>query len=161
MKASSCSELAKAATKLAGERVRLLSVEPIAERCPDIPKIYRPAAIEIEQPSAGSPRMMIVDTTAVIRLIRPVDANADGISRAAAKAVEWEGGRQSFITQCGHCHGNDGADTSYIGIKTLERISKRMRDQRILEGGQEFGAVDMTNWSQSAKDALLLYIRGL
>ena len=161
LKASSCSELAKAATKLAGERVRLLSVEPIAKRCPDIPNVYRPAATEIEQLSAGSARMMIVDTTAIIRLIQPVDANAVGISGAAATAVEWEGGRQSFITQCGHCHGSDGADTSYAGIKTLERISKRMSDQRILEGGQEFGAVDMTSWSKSAKDALLLYIRGL
>ena len=100
--------------------------------------------------------MMIVDTTAVIRLIRPVDANEDGISKAAATAVEWEGGRQSFITQCGHCHGSDGADTSYAGIKTFARISKRMSDQRILEGGQEFGAVDMTSWSKSAKDVFVV-----
>ena len=90
LKANSCSELEKAATKLAGERVRLLSVEPIANRCPEIPKIYRPAASAIEQPSAGSARMMIVHTTAVIRLIQPVDADEVGISRAAASAVEWE-----------------------------------------------------------------------
>ena len=66
-----------------------------------------------------------------------------------------------LITNCGHCHGNDGADTSYTGIKSLARSSRRLTGEQILEGGQQFGAVDMSSWSASAKEALLLSRRHL
>ena len=55
----------------------------------------------------------------------------------------------------------NGSDTSYPNVKTMAGISTRMKPDRILEGGQMFGAVDIANWSASLKEAVLLYIEGL
>jgi hypothetical protein len=99
---------------------------------------------------------------AVVRLVCAVELGSEGIPNAALLAADWESRAPVCSSRnCGHCHGTGGADASYAGMKTLARISKRKTDERILGGGQQFGAVDMTNWSKSAKEVLLLCIRGL
>jgi hypothetical protein len=40
-------------------------------------------------------------------------------------------------------------------------IATRMKPDQILEGGQNFGAVDTAAWTSSLKEAVLLYIEGL
>lgn len=40
-------------------------------------------------------------------------------------------------------------------------ISHRLTGPQILSGGEQFGAVDMSTWTQREKDSLLLYIQGL
>ena len=156
---AACAELDRAMAALAGDRIRTLIA---SGTCPDLKSAARPATSPSTDPfRAASARLIVVDTFGVVRLIRPLEATAIGVRKAAAVATEWEAGRQSFLTNCAHCHGTDGADTSYAGIKTLAGISRRMSDNRILEGGRMFGAVDMSNWSQANRDALLAYIRGL
>jgi len=57
--------------------------------------------------------------------------------------------------------GDDGAETTYVGIKTLAGISTRMTGEKILDGGEQFGLVPISSWSQSDRDVLMQFIRGL
>jgi mono/diheme cytochrome c family protein len=109
----------------------------------------------------GSWRAIMVDNFGIVRLIRSTTADPAGLDAARQLAADWQAGRYSFITNCGHCHGDDGSDMSYPNVKTMAGISIRMKPDQILEGGQMFGAVDTANWSASLKEAVLLYIEGL
>jgi len=58
------------------------------------------------------------------------------VSFAAARrpriacADEWELGRETYLSRCARCHGEDGSDTSYPDIRPLKGIGKRLtRDQ--------------------------------
>jgi cytochrome c553 len=159
-----CETLEKANSRLAGDRLRLIVLStgkhPCSEKAQHIFQV-QPSEIAIPDGSGSSWFLAIADPYGIVRVVRSLSRGRAGIEQATTIATDWEGGRQSFITNCGHCHGNDGADLSYAGIKTLAGISRRMTGEQILEGGQQAGAVDMTAWSQSAKDALLLYIAGL
>jgi cytochrome c553 len=156
-----CEPLQKAAATLAAERVRLVVVSATAEpSCPAVEGVFR-AMAPAKAAESGNLRLALVDTSAILRLTEQWPLTAASLERAAKLGADWEGGRQLFITQCGHCHGEDGTDTSYAGVKTLAGISRRMSAERILEGGQQLGGVDMSSWSQKVKDTLLLYIRGL
>jgi cytochrome c553 len=109
----------------------------------------------------GSWRAILVDNSGIIRLVRSLTANAAGLDAARQLAADWEAGRLSFITNCGHCHGDDGSDTSYPNVKSMAGIAIRMKPDQILEGGQTFGTVDTASWTPSLKEAVLLYIEGL
>jgi cytochrome c553 len=159
-----CKPLDKAKTRLAGDKVRFLVLSTGHQGCAgkvDYIVPVQPSQLELLGEPGSSWRLAIVDSYGIVRIIQVLPEGASGIEQATTIATDWEGGRQSFITNCGHCHGNDGADLSYSGIKTLAGIARRMKGEQILEGGQQSGAVDMTAWSQGAKDALLLYIAGL
>jgi hypothetical protein len=106
-------------------------------------------------------RAVIVDTSGIVRVVRDIRAGGTSLKEAHELASTWEAGRLSFITNCGHCHGDDGSDTSYPNVKTMAGISTRMKPDQILEGGQTFGAVDTASWTASLKEAVLLYIEGL
>lgn len=106
---------------------------------------------------ANNWRVIIVDTSGIVRLVRKVEL-IDSVQRVA---LAWEGGRLAFATHCGHCHGDDGTDTSYPNTKSLGGIVTRMTHEKILEGGQMFGSVDTAIWPPSLKEAVRLYIEGL
>jgi mono/diheme cytochrome c family protein len=103
--------------------------------------------------------LVIVDVDRRVRLIRAFPK--ENVKQLAAVAKQWNAGRQSFSTHCGHCHGDDGADTSYPNSKTLAGISQRLTPEQIIEGGENFGAVSVSTWSKADIDSLLLYISGL
>jgi cytochrome c553 len=162
-----CAALATADQRVSGDRVRFLVLTAESQPCEATAKYLMQVEhgqlekLGISGRADTEWRLVVVDPYGVVRILETLPAGRAGVERAAIVATDWEAGRQSFITNCGHCHGNDGADLSYTGIKTLAGISRRMTAQQILEGGQQSGAVDMTAWSQSAKDALLLYIASL
>ncbi len=160
--ASECHELRQAAGRLAGDGVVLVVVTAEPQGC-----VWKEGVILVSDtaellhifPSKGarsdSWRIVIADPYRTVRLVAVVPTASGAITKAAEIAATWEHGRQSFIANCGHCHGDDGADTNYIGIKTLAGIFRRLPPEKILDGGQLFGAVDMSSWSRTAKDALL------
>lgn len=158
-----CGMLAKATERLASERIKLLAVVSDLSQCGPARSVFAPVTLsDLEKlTSRKSWRLMTIDPAGTVRLIKEFSSEEDGVAWSVTEVSQWEGGRQVFISACGHCHGEDGADTSYAGVKSLAQITRRLTDGRILEGGQQFGAVDMSAWPQSSKDALLLYIRGL
>jgi cytochrome c553 len=107
----------------------------------------------------GRWRLILVAPDAKVRLIRSYADNE--LARAAADGRAWDEGRSAFRLHCGHCHGDDGADTSYANIKSLAGVAGRLTQEKIIEGGQNFGAVDLASWRKSGLDALLLFIGGL
>lgn len=111
--------------------------------------------------SAAEARAVVLDGSGVVRLDETFEASVAQIKRVADKLIAWRQGAQSFAVHCGHCHDDDGANTSHAGIKTLVGISTRMSDAKILEGGEMFGAVSIYAWKKSEVDSLLLFIRGL
>ena len=40
-------------------------------------------------------------------------------------------------------------------------ITTRMSDEKILEGGESFGAVSISSWTKAEVNSLLLFVRGL
>jgi cytochrome c553 len=164
-----CASLIEARRKLAGDRVKLVVVTTSETNCTaskeglfmvapagDVSRLFG-------EHSGGETSwlMVIADPFKTVRHLAAVPASANAIAALVDTADNWEGGRQIFSGACGHCHGDDGADTSYVGIKTLAGISQRLSREAILDGGRQFGAVDMTGWSSETKAALLLYIEGL
>jgi hypothetical protein len=57
-----------------------------------------------------------------------VVVDADGVVRFADDVGDSEGAPTS-------CHGDDCAETTYVGIETLAGVSTRLSDQKIIEGG--------------------------
>ncbi len=164
-----CSSLAVARRQLAGNRTRLVVVTASDTNCTASKEgLFMVAPAEEISHLFGkhsgnetSWRMVIADPFKTARYVAAVPAGANAIRALVDTAANWESGRQIFSGACGHCHGDDGADTSYVGIKTLAGISQRLSGEAILDGGRQFGAVDMTTWSSETKAALLLYIGGL
>jgi cytochrome c553 len=107
----------------------------------------------------GRWRLILVTPDAKVRLIRSYADNE--LARATADGRAWDEGRRAFSLHCGHCHGDDGAGTSYANIKSLAGVADRLTPEKIIEGGQNFGAVDLAGWRKSGLDALLLFIDGL
>ena len=158
-----CEALSKLSAQIAKANLTLvLFVPDVRSGCvPDSSYIVdtpRTSAVAFGLHEVGSEkwRAVIVDTSGIVRLMR--DFQAEHVSKAYEFASAWEAGRLSFITNCGHCHGDDGSDTSYPNVKTMAGISTRMKPDQILEGGQTFGAVDTASWTPSLKEAVLLYI---
>jgi hypothetical protein len=163
-----CEALSKLSTDLAKANLNLVLHVPDSRHgcAPD--SAYRvdsprnsASSIAIDDVGPDIWRAVIVDTSGFVRIVRDIRTGGLGLKEAHELASTWEAGRLSFITNCGHCHGDDGSDRSYPNIKTMAGISTRMKPDRILEGGQDFGAVDTASWTASLKEAVLLYIEGL
>ncbi|MBL8239985.1 MAG: hypothetical protein JNM66_21360 [Bryobacterales bacterium] len=110
---------------------------------------------------AGRVVALIADEKGVIRYERTLPVSVAGMSTLGSDLVAWEQGRGSFAGHCGHCHGDDGAGTFFQGIKSMAGITTRMSDQKILEGGESFGAVSISTWTKAEVDSFLLFVRGL
>lgn len=48
-------------------------------------------------------RVIIVDTSGIVRVVRDIPAGGIGLNKVHELASTWEAGRLSFITNCGHC----------------------------------------------------------
>jgi len=115
----------------------------------------------IEKMPLSGARAVILDSGGVVRLDEIFHASLDQIKGMADKLITWHQDGQSFAFHFGHCHDDDGANTSHAGRKTLVGISTRMSDAKIVEGGEMFGAVSVYARKERDVEPLLLFIRGL
>lgn len=110
---------------------------------------------------AGKFAVLVSDAKGIVRYQRVLAATAEGVAGMGSELIAWEQGRASFSGHCGHCHGDDGTGTFFQGVKSMEGITTRLSEEKILEGGETFGAVPISTWSKGEVDALLLFVRGL
>ena len=115
----------------------------------------------IGQGGAGRFAVLVSDGKGIVRYQRVLAATAEGVAGMGSELIAWEQGRASFSGHCGHCHGDDGTGTFFQGVKSMEGITLRMSEEKILEGGETFGAVPISTWSKGEVEALLLFVRGL
>lgn len=69
-----------------------------------------------------------------------------------------EHGRVIYTAHCARCHGADGGDTSYPGVKTLVDITRHRPGGEILETSRAFATADLSGTSGTA---LLLFLATL
>lgn len=104
---------------------------------------------------------VVVDAGGIVRMHLRFEPSPTTVRAGASVLIAWEQGRQAFSVHCGHCHGDDGADKEYPGIKPLPGVSTRLPDGKILEGGEQSGSVAISTWTPRERESLLLFIRGL
>jgi cytochrome c553 len=110
---------------------------------------------------AGRFAVLVSDGKGIVRYQRVLAATAEGIGVMGSELIAWEQGRASFSGHCGHCHGDDGTGTFFQGVKSMEGSTLRLSEEKILEGGETFGAVPISTWSKGEVESLLLFVRGL
>jgi mono/diheme cytochrome c family protein len=156
--AAPCAELAAAMKRAARFGLAGLLVAPPAA-CNDLAGWQGGKGF----PAAGESgfRLLIVDADGIVRFDQSFASDADGVKSAAGFAIRWEQGRQSFSVHCGHCHGDDGTETAYPGVRSMAGLTARMTEARILEGAEQFGAVPVSTWDEKEVESLLLFIRGI
>jgi mono/diheme cytochrome c family protein len=97
---------------------------------------------------------LIDDNGIVRRVVRPPD-------RLVQQVAAWTDGKAVYDAQCARCHGADGRDESYPGVKSLAGIGNRISEGEILHRTALTGAVDMSGWTESQRRALAAYVAGL
>ncbi|MBN9658355.1 MAG: hypothetical protein J0H49_09260 [Acidobacteria bacterium] len=117
--------------------------------------------LKLADANEASALAIVVDGDGVVRFADNLRGSQGAAAHLADQLIWWDQGRQSFSVHCGHCHGDDGAETTYVGIKTLAGVSTRLSDQKIIEGGEMFGSVPTSTWSDKDRTILLQFIRGL
>lgn len=98
---------------------------------------------------------MLVDSG---RVVRRVAKDPDVLTRDAA---DWKLGGEIYSTQCLRCHGAEGTDTHYPGIKALQGIGRRISEAEIIERTVRSGSVDLTRFDSAERRALAIYVAGL
>lgn len=104
----------------------------------------------------------LIDKGGVIRAIdRAVKPPTHG--RDLVKLIkQWREGGQRYQAACARCHGPDGGDIhGYPNIKSLKGIGNRHSEAEIIELTAATGIVDIAAWSEEARQALAIYVRGL
>jgi hypothetical protein len=137
----------------------------IRDECFGATKLDAPSELisllKLGAPGGAEALVLVVDADGVIRHADALTESQDSAKRVADQLISWEQGRQMFTVHCGHYHGDDGAETTYVGIKALAGISGRLSEEKILDGGEMFGSVPISTWSQQDREILVLFIRGL
>ena len=105
--------------------------------------------------------VLVSDAKGIVRYQKVLAATAEGVAGMGSELIAWEQGRASFSGHCGHCHGDDGTGTFFQGVKSMEGIATRLSEEKILQGGETFGAVPISTWSKGEVESLLLFVRGL
>jgi cytochrome c553 len=119
-------------------------------------------AVESPVPVLFEPRPTIggsalVDASGYVRRFWK-SAKAETI---AAEVKAWLGGRAIYDAQCARCHGSDGRDLNYAGIKSLAGLGRKHDNARIIEMTEATGVVDMSSLTAADKRALAIYVSGL
>ena len=104
----------------------------------------------------GEAKAVLLDREGVARLVATGDLKAFGREVSA-----WARGGDIYAAQCQRCHGADGKDTHYPGIKTLAGIGKRINRAEIIERTIRSGSVDLTPLDEEARRALAAVVAGL
>jgi cytochrome c553 len=77
------------------------------------------------------------------------------------EVLAWSKGQGIYQGLCSRCHGRDGADTSYSGIKPLAGIGRRLSEAEISRRIGRTGTVDLSHLSDDDRRALAMYVAGL
>jgi mono/diheme cytochrome c family protein len=104
----------------------------------------------------GEAKAVLLDRNGVVRLVAADDLKAFGVD-----VSRWTAGREIYTAQCQRCHGADGRDTHYSGIKTLAGLGKRISRTEIIERTIRSGNVDLSPMDEEARRALAVYVAGL
>lgn len=142
--ASDCKE-----TVTVPDSVRLLAIRPSA--C----GAYRDPSGAARR-YLGQAKAVLLDRDGIVRMVATNDLKT--FSRDVAA---WARGSEIYTAQCQRCHGADGKDTHYSGIKTLSGIGKRITRTEIIERTIRSGSVDLTPLDAEARRALAAYVAGL
>lgn len=76
----------------------------------------------------GEKNFWLVDEGGVVRAVQPAPGQASGLVEFLA---EWELGRKAFEWGCATCHGSDGRETYYYGVRSLGGIGNRMSREQL------------------------------
>jgi mono/diheme cytochrome c family protein len=106
-------------------------------------------------PEGAPASALLLDTRGSLRRVFRA---ADSIP---ADVRAWFDGMAVYRAQCARCHGDDGADTGYPGIRVLSGIGNRHSEGEILEMTQRAGFVDLHALDDKARRALADYVAGL
>ena len=142
--ASGCDE-----TVVVPDSIRLLAIRP--SNC----GAYRDPSGAARR-YLGQAKAVLLDRAGVVRLVAADDLKAFG-----RQVADWGRGSEIYAAQCQRCHGADGKDTHYPGIKALAGIGKRINHAEIIERTIRSGSVDMTPLDAEARRALAVYVAGL
>ena len=104
----------------------------------------------------GEAKAVLLDRDGVVRLVSGADLKA-----FATEVSRWATGRAIYTAQCQRCHGADGRDMQYSGIKPLAGLGKRITRAEIVERTIRSGNVDFTPMDEEARRALAVYVAGL
>ncbi len=145
-------------------RVAVLANGSAAANCGVTPAVTSATltAASLSHPAGAVPATaLIIDDSLHVRLRVSLHTDHSSWDTLQAKLAQWFQGRQTYEANCGHCHGFDGAQSSAPETKSLVGITRKYPDAKVLALGAQFGGVDMTGWSDSKKETLLTYLRGL
>jgi len=84
--------------------------------------------VKARLPGAGN-GFWLVDEQGVVRAVEQAPREAAGL---AEFYQEWELGKKAFEWGCTTCHGKDGRETYYYGVKSLGGIGNRMSREQLL-----------------------------
>lgn len=112
-----------------GKKVIVLAAEADPQGLGGAAEQLRQAGVELvrAKPPDGNV-FWLVDEAGIVRAIQPAPGQASGL---VAFLKEWEMGRKAFEWGCTTCHGKDGRETYYYGVKSLEGIGNRMSPEQI------------------------------
>ena len=104
----------------------------------------------------GEDKAVLLDNTGRVRLVAE-----NNLKTFATEVGAWAQGRDIYTSQCERCHGADGRDAQYPGIKPLAGIGKRLSRKEIIERTIHSGFVDLTPLNTEARRAMAVYVGGL
>lgn len=103
------------------------------------------------------------------RLESPVLLDNNGVLRRVFRTADsipgevraWFAGMGVYRARCARCHGVDGGDTGYPGIRVLRGIGNRHCEDETLDMTQRAGFVDLHSLDEKSRRALAIYVAGL
>lgn len=105
----------------------------------------------------AQPAAAFVDSDGIVRrTMRGPDTR-----RFLDDTAAWFDGKVIYEAECRRCHGVDGLDDSYSGIKTIAGIARRIPENRILEFAERTGNTDLHALDERRRRALAIYVAGL
>ncbi len=103
----------------------------------------------------------LIDRDGVIRRIERKVVPATHGQDLVALVRKWQRGKMVYNAYCVRCHGADGNDADYPGIKPLGGIGNRLTEKEILDRTAETGLVDLGAFTEQDLEALGIYVGGL
>lgn len=116
--------------KFRGHKVIVLGAESGPQGLAEAAQQLRQGGVELVRaklPADGNV-FWLVDEAGIVRAIRPAPVRGFGLVEFFE---EWELGRKAFAWGCTTCHGQDGRETYYYGVKSLGGIGNRMTPEQI------------------------------
>jgi hypothetical protein len=111
--------------------------------------------------SAGERVTVFVDFDGVVRRVIRGGDRAQHRARVVEDFALWRHGAQIYASQCARCHGPDGNQASYPGVKPLAGLGLRKTEAEIRTAFERTGAVDLSSLTDRDRRAVILFTSGL